>query len=94
MPNGTYPYREGYHDGWEAAANFVAEYMLDILDALTWDANNPDLGGYTYFTYHRVVVDDADQHLMKLKTWGGEVTGLDGMPPTPQRTLTIPRRMP
>jgi len=90
VSGGAYPYRDGYYDGWEAALTFFSEYINDILEALKRNATDPKLGGYSHFTYHAVVVDDADLHLLQLKPWCNDPNGNDKVPPRARRTLLLP----
>ena len=84
---GPSPYKEGYCDGWEAAVNFMATYMRELVIAFVANPSHPDLAAYCCCTLYEPAVDDADTHLPKLEDWREHATITDRTPPSPIKSI-------
>lgn len=69
-------YKQGFRDGWEAATNFLATYIQELLE--------PSLalaGAY------EPAIDDADRHVVTLEHWRDDADAAHITPPTPVRSV-------
>lgn len=78
---GPNPYKQGYRDGWEAATNFLATYIQDLLEPPLTLANCAVAGAY------EPAIDDADRHVLTLECWRDDVDDAHSTPPPPVRSM-------
>lgn len=83
------PYKEGVCYGWEAANNFMAAYMQELMKAFFAYPSHPALIGLTCMALLEYVIDDMDRHLFKLERWRDDKDASNETPPTPSRSIHL-----
>lgn len=69
-------YKQGYRDGWEAATNFIATYIQQLLK----------LSG-VHSDICEPAIDDADRHVLTLEHWRDDAEAAHTTPPAPARSV-------
>lgn len=74
-------YKQGFRDGWEAATNFLATYLQELLEPAFALAVGAVAGAY------EPAIDDADRHVVTLEHWRDDADAAHTAPPPPVRSV-------